>query len=51
MKRYYFYSKYDSNKEAIGSAFSTGRLGAANRFARIKCLTLKQFLSIYTVAR
>lgn len=51
MKRYYFFSNYDSGRELIGNCITTGRLEAAKRFAKAKHLTLRQFLSIYTVTR
>jgi len=51
MKRYFFFSKYDSNKELIGCVDTFSRLKAAKRFASAKHLTLKQFLSIYSVTR
>lgn len=49
--RYYFYSRMDSNEEAIGSTWSLSRLEAAKRFAAIKRLPLKAFLRVYAVSR
>jgi len=51
MKRYYFYSRYDSKKEPISVLRSFSRLSAAKRFAIIKQMKLKTFLSIYATSR
>lgn len=51
MKRYYFFSKQDVNRELIGCVDTSSRIKAAKRFASTKQLTLKQFLSIYSVTR
>jgi len=50
-KKYYFYSKIDKNQEPISSCRAWNRLDAAEHFASIKRLTLKEFLSIFSVSR
>jgi hypothetical protein len=50
MKKYFFYSRNDGNREPISYTTSESRLGAAKKFATIKNLSLKSFLSIYTVS-
>lgn len=50
-KQYFFYSKLDSTKEHIGETRMSSRLDAARYFASRKCLTLKAFLTIYSVTR
>jgi hypothetical protein len=50
MKQYYFYSRFDSTKEAIGKTRAFSRLAAAKEFARTKRFTLKQFLKLFGVA-
>lgn len=49
----YFYSKNSNNKEAIYKLIfnSPSRLKAARFFALIKGLSLKQFLSIYSISK
>lgn len=51
MKRYYFYSRYDKNQEPINKCYALSRYNAALYFADQKRLTLKAFLSVYTVSR
>lgn len=51
MKTYFFYSKRDTNQEAIYYCKSSSRLRAAEKFAEGKRLTLKQFLSLFSVSR
>ena len=51
MKQYYFYSRFDSTKEAIGKTRAFGRLEAARMFARDKQFTLKQFLKLFAVKK
>ena len=51
MKRYYYYSRYDSKKEPISRMYASGRLAAAERFAIVKGLDLKTFLSIYSISK
>ena len=51
MRHYYFYSKKDSNKEAISKTTATSRLEAAKKFAKTKEFTLKQFLKLFGVAK
>lgn len=50
-KQYFFYSKVDPNKEHIGETKMSSRLDAARYFAGRKCLTLKAFLTIYSVTK
>ena len=50
-KRYYFYSKNDWQQEPIAKTIATDRLAAAKYFAAQKHLTLKQFLSVYSISR
>lgn len=49
MRKYFFYSKNDPNKEPISSTMSTSRLKAAKYFSIIKDMSLKKFLSIFTI--
>jgi hypothetical protein len=49
MKKYFFYSKNDPKKEPISSTMTSSRLKAAHYFSVIKKMTLKQFLSIFTI--
>ena len=51
MKKYYFYSKSDRNKESIMSIRSWSRLEAAISFAAIKQMDLKTFLSVFSVSK
>ena len=51
MKTYFFYSKVDSSKEPIYYCKASSRLRAAEKFAEGKRMTLKIFLSIYSVSR
>jgi|TARA_R110000803_G_scaffold57131_1_gene115002 hypothetical protein len=51
MKKYNFYSKKDPKREAISSTVSDSRLSAATHFSKLKRLSLKQFLSIFTISR
>lgn len=51
MKKYYFYSRIDSKKEAIDSVRAFSRLQAAKYFASRKHFTLKQFLGIFSVSK
>ena len=46
-----FYSKKDPKREAISSTVSDSRLSAATHFSKLKRLSLKQFLSIFTISR
>lgn len=50
MKKYFFYSRNDSSREPISYTTAKSRLNAAKKFASIKSLPLKSFLSIYTVS-
>lgn len=50
-KRYYFYSKNDWQQEPIAKTIATDRLAAAKYFAAQKDLTLKKFLSVYSISR
>jgi len=50
-KKYYFYAKNNWEQEPIGKVLASSRLKAANYFAARKNLTLKSFLSIYSVSR
>lgn len=46
----YFYSKIDKNKEPIGRFNeANSRLEAAKYFAVLKNMTLKKFLSLFSV--
>ena len=51
MRLYSYHSKRDTNQEVLGRSISASRLIAAQHFATRKSLTLKQFLSIYTVPK
>ncbi len=51
MKKYQFYSKFDSSKESYGCVISFSRLNAAKVFAQKKRLPLKEFLRIFEVSR
>jgi len=51
MKKFSFYSLVDSSQEAIGSTIAFTRLSAAKYFAERKHLSLKNFLSIFSVTR
>jgi len=51
MKKYYFYSKFDSSKEPIYTINAISRMVAARRFAMGKQMSLKQFLKLYSVSR
>lgn len=50
MKRYFFYSRHDVNREPISHTTSKSRLEAAKKFASIKQLPLKSFLSIFAIS-
>lgn len=50
-RKYYFYSKLDSNQEPISKTLASGRLAAARYFAARKQLDLKAFLQIYSISR
>jgi hypothetical protein len=50
-KKYYFYAKNDWQQEPISSTYTDSRLTAAKVFAAIKKLSLKKFLSIYSVSK
>lgn len=51
MTKYYFYSKNDSAQEPIMVTRSWSRLDAAKSFAQVKQMSLKTFLSIYSVSK
>ena len=51
MKKYNFYSKTDPKHEVISSTVSDSRLLAATYFSKLKRLSLKQFLSIFTLSK
>ena len=51
MKVYYFYSRVDSEMEAIGKTRTWSRTAAARYFADTKQLPLKTFLSLYGVSK
>ena len=51
MTKYSFYSRNDSNQEAIDSVRAFSRMQAAKYFAGRKQLDLKTFLSIYAVSK
>ena len=46
-----YYSKNDSNKEALGKSNTSSRLEAAKEFAQMKQLPLKDFLKIWSVEK
>jgi len=49
---YYFYSKNDKSKERIKSTSKiNSRLEAAKYFAALKNMSLKTFLSVFSVAK
>ena len=50
-KNYYFYSKHDKSKEPIAYVKAKGRLEAAKYFAQVKQMSLKLFLTIFTISR
>lgn len=49
--KYYFYSRFDSNKEPIYSVIALSRYRAALYFAKLKQMDLKAFLKCYGVSR
>ena len=51
MKEYFFYSKHGVSKEPIHHCKSSSRLNAAKTFAEIKQLSLKKFLTLFSVSR
>ena len=51
MKKYNYFSKTDSKKEPIFSGDFITRKKAAEWFAKLKNLNLKQFLSIFSISR
>lgn len=51
MTKYYFYSKIDKDKEPINSCRAFSRKEAALHFAEIKQMSLKQFLSVFSVSK
>ena len=51
MIQYKFWSKADHTKEPVSSVYAISRLQAAKKFAQIKQLALKLFLSLYSVSR
>lgn len=50
-KKYYFYSRVDSDQEPIRSIRARNRKDAAVYFSKMKRLPLKSFLKIYGVSR
>ena len=46
-----YYSRVDSNKEPLGKLLTNSRYTAAKFFAARKSLTLREFLTIYTVPK
>lgn len=50
-KKYFFYSKNDSSQEPINSILAFSRLQAAKQFASRKQLSLKTFLSVFSVSK
>ena len=49
---YYFYSRNDKNREPImRSTKITSRLDAAKYFAQLKNMSLKAFLSVFSVSK
>lgn len=51
MGTYTYFSKMDPSKETLGKANNVTRLEAARYFATRKLLSLKQFLTIYSVSK
>ena len=51
MAKYYFYSRNDLDKEPVSWIDVPNRLKAAKLFAKRKQMSLKQFLSIFTVSK
>jgi len=50
MRKYFFYSRNDRSKEPIYYCKATSRLNAAKRFANVKQLPLKTFLTLFGVS-
>jgi len=48
---YYFYSRRDTDKQPITTIGAPSRYQAALFFAKLKRLSLKDFLEIYAVSR
>jgi hypothetical protein len=51
MKVYTYYSRRDKSKEMLDKVVDVSRLNAAKYFAKRKALELKDFLTIYDVAK
>ena len=51
MAKYYFYSRNDLDKEPVSWIDVPNRLKAAKLFAKRKQMSLKQFLSIFTISK
>lgn len=51
MKRFSFYSRRDSDQEAINTVVAFSRLSAAKKFAHDKQLPLKEFLKLFAISR
>ena len=50
-KKYFYYSRVDSSQEPISTTLASSRLSAAKYFSQRKKLSLKTFLSIYSVSK
>jgi hypothetical protein len=50
-KKYFFYAKNNLNKEPIGYITASSRYTAAQSLALNKHLSLKSFLSIYSISK
>lgn len=51
MKKYSFYRRGDTIKESLSSTHAASRREAAKFFAERKNLTLKEFLTIYSITK
>jgi hypothetical protein len=50
-KKYFYYSRVDSNQEPVSTTIALSRLAAAKQFASRKQLPLKTFLSLFSISK
>ena len=50
-RKYFYYSRIDSNQEPITTTIALSRLAAAKQFAHRKQLTLKTFLQLFAISK
>jgi hypothetical protein len=50
-RKYFYYSRTDSNQEPITTTIALSRLAAAKHFAQRKQLPLKTFLQLFAISK